>query len=829
MRSLQAGIPLREALADALGDPTLEIAFRVAGTSRWVDSDGRAVPEPEPATGRAQTTIEHTGLPIAVLDYDARLAAERELVDDVSSAASLSIQNERLHAELRAQYAELETVTDTAPSLLVNVGVDGRILNQNRAAVEVAGATDQEHIRGRYFWDVFIDPAERREMIARFRAASPTFSPAEYENTFTNQLGEQRVVYWRSAPVLAADGTVLSIIAGGLDITDRDRLEEEKEREREFLNAIANNAPSLLCLIDERGLVTPLATNIAFEHALEYSTEETGGHVFWEKYVHPDEAEHVARLIARVVAGEIVGEHDNRWITRTGRSLLIAWTCTALPQIDERRLFLISGVDVTERHQRELELARERDVQTTVFESMPSIMVVLAPDGTIRDRDVDDPRVGANRAFHGSIRWPDEDIVGRPFLDLVVEDGDGRAAQALATASAGDTSDQVESEIRSADGSARAFAWSAIPIADVTGRMEQLVLVCGVDVTERRERELELQRERDFLSVTANSIPTLLVLVDAQGVVTERGANAAFRRVLGYQDGAIDGRPFWEVLAPPDEHAQLRAAFLRSIAAPSAESIESRWYTQDGHIRLVEWSTIPRPGAESGPRFLISANDVTERRRQEEEIRASRARIVRAEDEARRALERNLHDGAQQRLVALSVGLRLVESKLRQSPDEASALLESAREELAHALEELRELARGIHPAVLTDRGLGPALEALAARAPIPVELEAPAERLAPAIEAAAYYVVAESLTNVAKYGQATSAAVSLATSDGTLTVTVSDDGVGGADPDRGSGLRGLADRVEALEGRLTVESPPGVGTKVSAEIPLHPVRPTPG
>jgi PAS domain S-box-containing protein len=830
MLALQDGTPLREALADALGDPTLLIAYRVPGTSRWVDAEGQGVPEPVPSPGRAQRAIEHAGLPVAVLDYDVHLADERELVDGVTAAASLLLQNERLYAGARAQYAFLETITDTAPSLLVNVGIDGRILNQNQAAVDVVGATDQEHVRGRFFWDVFIDPSERRDVIARFRASAPTFPPAEYENTFTNQSGEKRIVYWRSAPVLAEDGTVLSIIAGGLDITDRERLAEEKEREREFLNAIANNAPSLLCLIDERGVVAELATNIAFERTLEYATEETGGHVFWERYVDPGEAAEVEALIGRVVAGEPVGEHDNQWVTRSGRRLLIAWTCTALPQIDERRLFLLSGVDVTERKERELELQRERDVQTTVFESMPSIMVVLAPDGTIRDRNFDDPRVGANRAFIGSIRWPDEDIVGRPFLDLVVEDEDGRAARAIAMAAAGETSEQVESELRSGDGSARTFAWSATPIADITARLEQLVLVCGVDVTERRERELELQRERDFLSATANSIPTLLALVDEEGVVTERGVNAAFERVLGYRQSEVVGRSIWEVLAPEEERAELHASFRRCIEAAAPSSIESRWQTRDGDVRLVEWTTIARPGGEdSAPQYLISANDVTVRRRQEEEIRASRARIVRAEDEARRALERNLHDGAQQRLVALSVGLRLVESKLRESPEEAAALLAGSREELAHALEELRELARGIHPAVLTDRGLGPALEALAMRAPIPVELEAPAERLAPAVEAAAYYVVAESLTNVAKYGRATAAEVSVATVNGTLEVTVSDDGVGGADPDRGSGLRGLADRVEALEGHLTVESPVGRGTKIRAEIPLHPVRPTPG
>ncbi|MGH3132209.1 MAG: sensor histidine kinase, partial [Gaiellaceae bacterium] len=213
--------------------------------------------------------------------------------------------------------------------------------------------------------------------------------------------------------------------------------------------------------------------------------------------------------------------------------------------------------------------------------------------------------------------------------------------------------------------------------------------------------------------------------------------------------------------------------------------------------------------------------DITERKRHEEEIRASRSRLVEAENDARRQLERNLHDGAQQRLVALSVQLRLIESRLRDSPEEASQLLTGSREELAHALEELRELARGIHPAVLTDRGLGPAIEALAARAPIPIEVHAPEERLAPAVEAAAYYVVAESLTNVAKYAHASSAVVRVAQENGVLAVTVSDDGVGGADPAGGTGLRGLVDRVEALDGSLSVESRDGSGTSVRAEIPL--------
>jgi signal transduction histidine kinase len=207
-----------------------------------------------------------------------------------------------------------------------------------------------------------------------------------------------------------------------------------------------------------------------------------------------------------------------------------------------------------------------------------------------------------------------------------------------------------------------------------------------------------------------------------------------------------------------------------------------------------------------------------------EELRASRARIVRASDEAREKLERNLHDGAQQRLVAVSIQLRLALAKLAAAPEAAETLLTSASEELTHAIDDLRELARGLHPAILTERGLGPALEVLAHRAPLRVAVTHDLHngRLPAPVEAAAYYVVAESLTNVAKYAQATSVQVRVSQANGTALVEVVDDGVGGADVSRGSGLRGLADRVEALDGRLGVESPPAAGTRVWAEIPVH-------
>jgi signal transduction histidine kinase len=204
-----------------------------------------------------------------------------------------------------------------------------------------------------------------------------------------------------------------------------------------------------------------------------------------------------------------------------------------------------------------------------------------------------------------------------------------------------------------------------------------------------------------------------------------------------------------------------------------------------------------------------------------DELRASRERMLQIGLEERRRLERDLHDGAQQRLVSMALNLRLARSQLREEPETAEQLLEGAGEELDAALDELRELARGIHPAVLSARGLDTALETLAHRSPVPVQIGAlPGERLPEAVELVAYYVVAEALTNVAKYAAATHAAVDIERQNGRLVVQVTDDGVGGADPSGGTGLRGLADRLAVIEGRLEIDSEPGRGTTVTARIP---------
>jgi PAS domain S-box-containing protein len=307
-------------------------------------------------------------------------------------------------------------------------------------------------------------------------------------------------------------------------------------------------------------------------------------------------------------------------------------------------------------------------------------------------------------------------------------------------------------------------------------------------------------------------------------------------RISGYPARSfLDGtRTLWDVI-----HADDRAAILKEAVDAAAEgrqfAIEYRVVRVDGGISWVidRGKLVHGPHGETWMDGVLF--DITERREQEavrlrqeadavraDELRASRARIVAAADAARRRIERDLHDGAQQELVTVALGLRLVRNKVETDPQQAAALLDAVIDQLSHALAELRELARGIHPAVLTEHGLTPAIHALTARSPLPVAVECvPAERLPPAVEAALYFTTAEALANVARYARAGHATIRISATDREAAVEIADDGVGGADPRTGSGLRGLIDRVAALDGRLEIDSPPGAGTRLRAVVPL--------
>jgi PAS domain S-box-containing protein len=285
----------------------------------------------------------------------------------------------------------------------------------------------------------------------------------------------------------------------------------------------------------------------------------------------------------------------------------------------------------------------------------------------------------------------------------------------------------------------------------------------------------------------------------------------------------------------PDDHDSVADRVMESVRTGRPFSLEYRLVRRDGSICWVLERGLAQEAGD-GRWWLDGAIfDVTQRREAERamrehavteaqltEVRASRARILEAADRARRDIERNLHDGAQQRLVSVALGLRIWLATHKDLPDDCRAPVLQALDDLGTGLGELRDLARGLHPAVLSDHGLEHALRALAQRAAVPVELatELPGERLPMAVEAAAYFVASEALTNVARYADASQAWVGVEERAGELEVTIRDDGCGGAELGAGSGLQGLRDRVSAMYGTLEIDSPPGAGTTVCARLP---------
>jgi PAS domain S-box-containing protein len=313
-----------------------------------------------------------------------------------------------------------------------------------------------------------------------------------------------------------------------------------------------------------------------------------------------------------------------------------------------------------------------------------------------------------------------------------------------------------------------------------------------------------------------------VITIDHEGRVVD--FNPAAERTFGYRAADAIGRDMAALIVPPELRERHRAGFARYLATGEAAVLNRRLeitgMRSDRTTFPVEL-TITRIDVPGPPTFTGFVRDITDRKVAEAELRASRARIVEAADAARRRIERDLHDGAQQRLVELALDLRMARTRLDGDPGGAAEYLDAALADLEQATRELRDLARGIHPAALTEGGLRPALEALVARSSVPARLVAvPDARYAAAVEATAYFTVAEGLTNAVRYAQAARVEVEALQLDGRLRIEVRDDGRGGADAAAGTGLRGLADRVAALDGALEVDSPAGGGTVLAVEVP---------
>jgi PAS domain S-box-containing protein len=342
-----------------------------------------------------------------------------------------------------------------------------------------------------------------------------------------------------------------------------------------------------------------------------------------------------------------------------------------------------------------------------------------------------------------------------------------------------------------------------------------------------------------FLKAVLDCVAQPVWVVDHDGLI--RFANPAALAVLGYDDPSeLEGKPSHETIhyKHPDgsEFPAEDCPLLRPRTTGETVHADLDWFfRRDGTMFPVSYWSAPID-TPSGRGAVLAFTDIEEQRRAERaererdvaqareiEARAAQRRIVEAGYAARRQVTRDLHDGAQQKLVGLVINLQLAREKTASEPERAGELLETATQQARGAIRDLRELAGGIHPTLLSTRGLHAAVEALAEESPLPVEpLDVPEERFAPLVESTIYFLISEALTNVVKHARATSVAVRIVVAAGSLTVEVRDDGVGGATVRAdGSGLSGLADRVGAVGGTLSVESPPGTGTTLRADIPV--------
>lgn len=331
----------------------------------------------------------------------------------------------------------------------------------------------------------------------------------------------------------------------------------------------------------------------------------------------------------------------------------------------------------------------------------------------------------------------------------------------------------------------------------------------------------------ELLEALIESVADGLYIVDPDGRI--EFVNRAAVQILGYEDeGELLGRPSHATIHShrpdgtpfPEEECPL---LLPRTTGESVRVIEDWFVRRDGALVPVSYSSAPF-ARETGRAAVVVFRDTTALRQAvlAGDVEASRRRLVEAADDERRRLGRDLHDGAQQRLVNVVIALQMTAAQL-EAGDPMRSPVEAALAEARAAIEDLRELASGLHPSVLTNRGLRAAVVARTAAVPVPVTIDVLADRLPPSVEAAAYFVVSEALANVVKHARATEAVV-LAQRDGeTLRLTVDDDGIGGATTDRaGSGLRGLTDRVHALGGTLTIGDRANGGTSLAATLPLR-------
>jgi PAS domain S-box-containing protein len=499
---------------------------------------------------------------------------------------------------------------------------------------------------------------------------------------------------------------------------------------------------------------------------------------------------------------------------------LLPWLALAWPIAAALLAFLIGNAVVGRRR-------AEREAER-IFDFSLDMMGTIGLDGYFK-------RV--NPAFERVLGYPDEQLLAQPLLDFVHPDDAPQARQVFDALGRGVDISHFENRFISRDGGIRWLEWSVRSVP-----AEGVIYAGARDVSDRRRAERRAERalrmleaSRDELRVLADEQAALrrVATLVARGVTPAEifGAVVAEMRALLDADVTVlerqepDGTATTLAADQADDvGVALRPGELDRLGLGTVLSapivVEGRLWGSIG----AAWKQPPEASGleERMTQFTELVATAIANAESRAELVASRARVVAAGDEARRRIERDLHDGTQQRLVSLALALRAVEARMPDDLAELKAELAETASGLAGALEDLQEISRGIHPAILSSGGLEVALKALARRAAIPVELAVVAPRRLPeSVEVAIYYVVSEALTNATKHGRASGARVDLRVETSLVHLTIVDDGTGGADPSRGSGLIGLRDRVEALGGTIEIASERGVGTTLRIEIPV--------
>jgi PAS domain S-box-containing protein len=453
-----------------------------------------------------------------------------------------------------------------------------------------------------------------------------------------------------------------------------------------------------------------------------------------------------------------------------------------------------------------------RQVDDKIFDLSPDLLCVTDLDGSFQ-------RV--NRAFERTLGYDAAELLSLRLLDLVHRDDRARTAEVIAgLAETRDVSD-FENRCVRADGAVRWLQWNARAMPE-----RGLMYAAARDVTENRMLSQEQAALRRVATQVAQGLDPF-ELFDAVASEVGRLLSADATRLLRYgQDGTaavVGSYGVADAELGADSYnpgRRWRRIAERGVGAAAPIVVSGRPW---GAI-VAAWKQPEMAGSDTGTRieqFTELVATAVANAESGAELAASRRRIVTAADEARRRIERDLHDGAQQRLVHAIITLKLAQRAFREEDGKAESLVGEALEHAERGINDVRELARGIHPRILSSGGLGRAIESLALRSPVPATVAMQTDPSLPEpVEVTAYYVVSEALTNVAKHAQASAVDIAVEGDGWWLVLKIRDDGVGGADPSQGSGLIGLRDRVQALGGVLEVRSEPGGGTELIARIP---------